>query len=117
MAQKTRIGSDLLGEKQIPSDALYDVQTLRCLENFNISHFHLNEYPNYLKGLAITKMGAAEANHSLGLITDEVYKAIMAACREICEGKHAEAFPIDMIQGGAGTSTNMNANEVIANVA
>ena len=115
MAQKTRIGSDLLGEKQIPSEALYDVQTLRCLENFNISHFHLNEYPNYLKGLAITKMGAAEANHSLGLITDEVYGAIMAACREICDGKHAEAFPIDMIQGGAGTSTNMNANEVIAN--
>lgn len=112
---KFRTGSDLIGEKQIPAEALYDVQTLRCLENFNISHFHLNEYPNYLKGLAITKMGAAEANHSLGLITDEVYDAIMTACREICEGRHAEAFPIDMIQGGAGTSTNMNANEVIAN--
>ena len=90
MSEKTRIGSDLLGEKQIPAEALYDVQTLRCLENFNISHFHLNEYPNYLKGLAITKMGAAEANHSLGLITDEVYDAIMTACREICEGRHAE---------------------------
>lgn len=112
---KFRTGSDLIGEKQIPAEALYDVQTLRCLENFNISHFHLNEYPNYLKGLAITKMGAAQANHSLGLLSDEVYNAIMAACREICEGKHAEAFPIDMIQGGAGTSTNMNANEVIAN--
>lgn len=112
---KFRIGSDLIGEKEIPADALYDVQTLRCLENFNISHFHLNEYPNYLKGLAITKMGAAEANHTQGLITDEVYSAIMQACKEICEGKHSEAFPIDMIQGGAGTSTNMNANEVIAN--
>ena len=112
---KFRTGSDLIGEKQIPADALYDVQTLRCLENFNISHFHLNEYPNYLKGLAITKMGAAEANHRQGLITDEVYKAIMQACKEICEGKLSEAFPIDMIQGGAGTSTNMNANEVIAN--
>lgn len=110
-----RIGSDLIGEKEIPAEALYDVQTLRCLENFNISHFHLNDYPNYLKGLAITKMGAAEANHSLGLITDAVYDAIMQACREICEGKWAEFFPIDMIQGGAGTSTNMNANEVIAN--
>ena len=115
MSEKTRIGSDLLGEKQIPAEALYDVQTLRCLENFNISHFHLNEYPNYLKGLAITKMGAAEANHALGLLTDEVYDAIMKACQEICEGQHTEAFPIDMIQGGAGTSTNMNANEVIAN--
>ena len=112
---KFRTGSDLIGEKQIPAEVLYDVQTLRCLENFNISHFHLNEYPNYLKGLAITKMGAAEANHSLGLITDEVYAAIMQACKEICEGSHTEAFPIDMIQGGAGTSTNMNANEVIAN--
>lgn len=112
---KFRIGSDLIGEKEIPAEALYDVQTLRCLENFNISHFHLNEYPDYLKGLAITKMGAAQANHELGLITDEVYDAIMQACREICEGKWAEAFPIDMIQGGAGTSTNMNANEVIAN--
>ncbi|MCQ2153950.1 MAG: aspartate ammonia-lyase [Bacteroidales bacterium] len=115
MSQKFRTGSDLIGEKQIPADALYDVQTLRCLENFNISHFHLNEYPDYLKGLAVTKMGAAEANHELGLITDEVYGAIMQACREIFDGKFAEAFPIDMIQGGAGTSTNMNANEVIAN--
>ena len=112
---KFRTGSDLLGEKDIPADVLYDIQTLRCLENFPISHFHLNEYPNYLKGLAITKMGAAEANHQLGLLTDEVYDGIMQACREICEGQHAEAFPIDMIQGGAGTSTNMNANEVIAN--
>ena len=112
---KYRTGSDLIGEKQIPADALYDVQTLRCLENFNISHFHLNEYPDYLKGLAITKMGAAEANRELGLITEEVHAAIMQACREICEGQHSEAFPVDMIQGGAGTSTNMNANEVIAN--
>ena len=110
-----RIGSDLIGEKQIPADALYDVQTLRCLENFNISHFHLNEYPDYLKGLCYTKMGAADANHQLGLITDEVFNAIMQACSEIIDGQHAEAFPIDMIQGGAGTSTNMNANEVIAN--
>ncbi|MBQ0087866.1 MAG: aspartate ammonia-lyase [Prevotellaceae bacterium] len=115
MTQLTRTGSDLLGEKQIPAEALYDIQTVRCLENFNISHFHLNDYPNYLKGLALTKMGAAEANHELGCIGDEAYKGIMAACQEILEGKLAEAFPIDMIQGGAGTSTNMNANEVIAN--
>ena len=112
---KYRTGSDLIGEKQIPADALYDVQTLRCLENFNISHFHVNEYPNYLKGIAITKMGAAEANHQLGLITDEVYENIMKASKEVYDGRLSEAFPIDMIQGGAGTSTNMNANEVIAN--
>jgi len=112
---KFRIGSDLLGEEQIPAEALYDVQTLRCLQNFQISHFHLNEYPDYLKGLAITKMGAARANHELGLITDEVFKAITKACEEIMEGQHKEAFPVDLIQGGAGTSTNMNANEVIAN--
>lgn len=115
MSEKFRIGSDLIGEKQIPADVLWDVQTLRCLENFNISHFHVNEYPLYLKGIALTKMGAAEANHELGLLTDEVYNGIMAACKEIMDGKLAEAFPIDMIQGGAGTSTNMNANEVIAN--
>lgn len=113
---KTRTGSDLIGELQVPADALYDVQTQRCLDNFNISHFHLNEYPLYLKGIAVTKMGAAIANHELGLISDEVFEGIMRACREISEGKHAEAFPIDMIQGGAGTSTNMNANEVIANL-
>jgi len=112
---KFRIESDLLGEIQIPSEALYGVQTLRCLENFDISHFHLNEYPLYLKGLAITKMGAAMANHELGLLTDVKYDAIMAACKELEEGKLNEHFPIDMIQGGAGTSTNMNANEVIAN--
>ncbi len=110
-----RTGSDLIGEKQVPADALYDVQTMRALENFNISHFHLNEYPDYLKGLAITKMGAAMANRSLGLLTEPVYEAIMQACREVFDGKLSEAFPVDMIQGGAGTSTNMNANEVIAN--
>lgn len=115
MPKKFRTGSDLLGEKEIPADVLYDVQTQRCLENFDISNFHLCDYPDYLKGLAVTKMGATEANHQLGLITDQVYEAIMQACREIMEGKHVEAFPIDMIQGGAGTSTNMNANEVIAN--
>lgn len=110
-----RTGSDLIGEKQIPADKLWDVQTLRCMENFNISHFHLNEYPNYLKGIALTKMGAATANHKLGLLSDKLFGAIMQACREVYDGKLSEYFPIDMIQGGAGTSTNMNANEVIAN--
>lgn len=112
---KTRTESDLLGAREIPEEALYGVQTLRGIENFPISKFHLGEYPMFLKGLAITKMAAAYANNELKLLTDEQYKAITEACLEILGGQHAEHFPIDMIQGGAGTSTNMNANEVIAN--
>lgn len=115
MEQKFRTESDLLGAREIPENALYGVQTLRGIENFEISHFQLNEYPLFIKGLAITKMAAAEANHQLGLLTDEQYKAIKQACQEIMDGKHHEHFPVDMIQGGAGTTTNMNANEVIAN--
>lgn len=104
-----------MGQKQIPADVLWDVQTLRCMENFKISHFHVNDYPALLKGIALTKMGAAMANHQLGLLPDKVFDAMMEACREIYDGKLDDSFPIDMIQGGAGTSTNMNANEVIAN--
>ncbi len=113
--QKMRTESDLLGSVEMPADALYGVQTLRGIENFRISKFHLDEYPLFIQGLAATKLGAAEANHELGLLTDEQYNAIAQACREIMEGQHHDAFPIDMIQGGAGTTTNMNANEVIAN--
>ena len=113
--QKMRTESDLLGSVELPADVLYGVQTLRGIENFRISKFHLNEYPLFIKGLAITKLGAAEANHKLGLLTDEKFNAIAQACREIMDGKHHDAFPVDMIQGGAGTTTNMNANEVIAN--
>ncbi len=115
MENKFRTESDLIGPREIPQEALYGVQTLRGIENFRISKFHLNEYPLFIKGLAITKMAAAEANHQLGLLTDEQYKAITQACQEIMDGKHHEHFPVDMIQGGAGTTTNMNANEVIAN--
>lgn len=113
--KKTRTESDLLGCVEVPEDVLYGVQTMRGLENFEISKFRLSEYPLFVNGLAIVKLGAAEANHELGLLTDEQYKAIAQACREIMEGKHHEFFPVDMIQGGAGTTTNMNANEVIAN--
>lgn len=107
--------SDLLGAREIPANALYGVQTLRGIENFPISKFHLNEYPLFIKGLAYTKMAAAQANHELGLLTDEQANGIIVACQEILDGKHHEHFPVDMIQGGAGTTTNMNANEVIAN--
>lgn len=115
MAQTFRLESDLLGELEIPAEALYGVQTLRGLENFLISKFKLKDYPLFINGLAYTKLGAAIANHQLGLLSDEQFTAIEQACREILDGKWHDMFPVDMIQGGAGTTTNMNANEVIAN--
>ena len=114
-ANDFRVESDLIGERQISNDFLYGVQTLRGIENFNISSFRLSSYPLFIHGLAWTKAGAAIANHRLGLLSDEQKEAILQACNELLEGKHHEHFPIDMIQGGAGTTTNMNANEVICN--
>lgn len=113
--KKTRVEIDLIGSREISDECLYGVQTLRGIENFSISKYHLNEYPLFINGLAMTKMAAARANHELGLLTDEQFQAITQACREILEGRFHDQFPVDMIQGGAGTSTNMNANEVIAN--
>lgn len=115
--QKTRIEHDLLGKREIPADALYGIQTLRGVENFSISRFRLDQYPLFINGLAYTKWAAADANHQLGLLTDQQYEGIVAACKDIISGKYHDQFPVDMIQGGAGTSTNMNANEVIANIA
>ncbi len=112
---RTRKEHDLLGDKEVPVEALFGIQTLRCIENFDISRDYLSEYPEFTKALGIVKLGAVLANHELGLISDEIKDAISAACRELMEGKHTEHFPIDMVQGGAGTSINMNANEVIAN--
>ena len=114
---KTRVEHDLLGKRELPANALYGIQTLRGVENFSISRFKLEYYPAFINGLAYTKLAAAEANHQLGLLTDEQYAGIKAACEDIVAGKYHEEFPVDMIQGGAGTSTNMNANEVIANIA
>ena len=113
--KKTRVESEWIGSREISDECLYGVQTLRGIENFSISKYHLNEYPLFINGLAMTKMAAARANHELGLLTDEQFQAITQACREILEGRFHDQFPVDMIQGGAGTSTNMNANEVIAN--
>ncbi len=111
----TRTEHDLLGYKEVPQEALFGIQTLRCIENFNISNYHLCDYPEFIKAFGYVKMAAIMANHKLGLVSDQVKDAIVAACQELIEGKHIEHFPIDMIQGGAGTSMNMNANEVIAN--
>ncbi|MBP5677452.1 MAG: aspartate ammonia-lyase, partial [Bacteroidales bacterium] len=115
--QEFRTESDLLGQKQVPEDALYGVQTARAIENFHISGNLLSSYSNFIRGLAITKKAAAMANMEVGMINEQQGEAIMWACDQLIEGKHHEEFPIDMIQGGAGTSTNMAANEVIANLA
>ena len=112
---KTRTESDLLGEKEVPVEALFGIQTLRCIENFDISRQLLSEYPQFTKALGIVKMAAIKANHELNLVSDEIKDAIVSACQELMEGKHTEHFPVDLVQGGAGTSVNMNANEVIAN--
>ncbi len=115
MAEKFRKESDLIGEREVPESALYGVQTLRGMENFQISRSKMSDYPNFIKGFAMTKMGAAKANAQQGLISKEQEAAILKACQEILDGQHHEHFPTDMIQGGAGTTVNMNANEVIAN--
>lgn len=113
---KTRIEHDLLGEKEVPADAYYGIQTLRAIENFeNISGITISDYPLYVKALAMVKWAAAKANHDLGLLSDEVTDAILKASEEIIDGQLLDQFPVDLIQGGAGTSTNMNINEVIAN--
>src|SRR5215211_4714076 len=111
----TRREHDLLGERDVPASALYGVQTLRALENFPISGVELNEFPTLVSAIAAVKEAATEANRDLGLLTNPVAQAIIDSCQEIRAGKHHADFRVDMIQGGAGTSTNMNANEVIAN--
>ncbi len=111
----TRVEHDLLGEREVPADALYGVQTLRAVENFPISGVHLSHFPVLVRSLAMVKQAAARANLELGLLDREVASAIDRASQEIVDGRHHGHFVVDAVQGGAGTSTNMNANEVIAN--
>ncbi len=111
----TRHEHDLLGDRDVPDQVYYGIQTLRALENFNISGVSLQFFPTLISSLAIVKMAAAKANHDLNLLEDDVTDAMVQACDEIMKGKYHRHFVVDMIQGGAGTSTNMNANEVIAN--
>ncbi len=111
----TRKEHDLLGDREVPDEYYYGVQTLRALENFNISGISLTHFPELIEALAMVKMAAARANQELGLISKPICDAICQACREIINGKMHTHFVVDLIQGGAGTSTNMNANEVIAN--
>jgi aspartate ammonia-lyase len=113
----TRIERDSLGEIAVPATALYGVQTQRALENFTITRVPISHFPDLVAGLALVKQAAARANRELGALPADIAVAIDAACAEIVAGKHHAHFQVDMIQGGAGTSTNMNANEVIANLA
>ncbi len=113
--QKFRVESDLIGELQVPIDAYYGVQTQRAINNYKISNTRMCDYPEYIIAMAYVKMAAAAANSELGVLDKTIGDAIIAACKEIVDGKFWDQFPVDMMQGGAGTSVNMNANEVIAN--
>jgi aspartate ammonia-lyase len=130
--QKTRIEHDLLGDLAVPADAYYGVQTARALENFQLSGIGINHYPGFVEAWAIVKLAAARANTDVGAMkpeklaaaranfetggfSREILAGIEGACKEIIDGKLHDQFRLDVYQGGAGTSTNMNANEVIAN--
>jgi len=115
--QDVRIEHDLLGEKAVPADAYYGVQTARALENFQISGRTVGDYPDFVNGWAYVKMAAAMANTDVGKMEAATRDAIIKAGEAILEGKYHDQFLVDPYQGGAGTSTNMNANEVMANVA
>ncbi|HCN10975.1 MAG TPA: aspartate ammonia-lyase [Chryseobacterium sp.] len=108
--------SDLLGTLQVPINAYYGVQTQRAIDNFKISGQHLSSYPHFIAALGMVKKAAAKTNYELGLLEENLYQKIAETCDELIAGKYHDQFPIDMIQGGAGTSVNMNANEVIANI-
>ena len=99
----------------MPAEAYYGVHTARALTNFAITGMRIGDYPELIIALASVKQAAAEANRELGLLPDSIADPVVAACREIREGRLHDQFVVDVIQGGAGTSTNMNANEVIAN--
>ena len=110
-----RLERDLLGEKFVPADAYYGVQTARAMDNFHITGIPISHYPDLVRGLGMVKLAAARANHDCGMLSPEILKGIEGACQELIEGELHDQFQVDVLQGGAGTSTNMNANEVIAN--
>ncbi|RFS26306.1 aspartate ammonia-lyase [Chitinophaga silvatica] len=112
-----RIEHDFLGEKEIPQDVYYGIQTLRALENFHITGIPMRVEPLFVQGLGYVKKGAAMANRDLGVLDKTKAEYIIKACDRVIAGEFNDQFLTDLIQGGAGTSINMNANEVIANVA
>jgi aspartate ammonia-lyase len=112
----TRIEHDLLGDKAVPADAYYGVQTARALENFQLSGVPINHYPGFVEAWAIVKLAAARANTDVGAMKPERLAGIEKAAKAVLDGKYHDQFQVDWYQGGAGTSTNMNANEVLANI-
>ena len=110
-----RLEHDLLGDFEVPADAYWGVHTARAVQNFPISGVPIGHYRSLIRALALVKQAAAEANHAVGELETDIKDAIVRACGEVAEGKFDNQFVVDAIQGGAGTSTNMNANEVIAN--
>ena len=112
---QTRTEKDLLGEKQVPAEAYYGVQTQRALENFQLSGVAINHYPGFVEAWA-SKAAAAQANYDAGAMKKERQDAIEKACNAVIAGKYHDQFQVDWYQGGAGTSTNMNANEVLGNI-
>ena len=115
MTTATRQEHDLLGYRDVPADAYYGIQTLRAFENFTVSGLRLNQFSTFIRAFATVKKAAAIANNKVGVLNDTVKDAIAAACDDLIADKYHDQFIVDMFQGGAGTSTNMNANEVIAN--
>ncbi|BDQ36799.1 aspartate ammonia-lyase [Pseudodesulfovibrio nedwellii] len=115
MSKEYRIEHDSLGEIEVSKDAYYGVQTQRALDNFHISGIAMSHYPRLINALAYVKLAASDANASLGLLDEQKSRAISRACEEILSGKLHEQFVVDVMQGGAGTSANMNANEIICN--
>lgn len=114
---KYRVEEDSLGQMDLPADCMWGIHTARAIGNFPISGIPLSLFPEFVRALAWVKKAAAKANRSLGVLTDDKAEVISVVCDEIIAGQHHQYFQVDMIQGGAGTSTNMNANEVIANLA
>lgn len=117
MSNNIRIEEDLLGTREVPAEAYYGVHTLRAIENFYISNNKISDIPEFVRGMVMVKKAAALANKELQTIPKSVANAIIAACDEVLNnGKCMDQFPVDVYQGGAGTSVNMNTNEVLANI-
>ena len=117
LAQDYRTETDLLGEVNVPADAYYGAQAARGMENFQISGQYINDYPDFMKAWGMIKLACARANTDAGKMSAEMLKLVEPGCQELIDGNYLDQFKIDLYQGGAGTSTNMNANEVIANIA
>ena len=113
---KPRVEKDLLGEKEVPGNAYYGIQTLRALENFKLSGITIDHYPGFVEAWAMVKLAAAQANTEVGAMKQDRLVAIEKATQAVLAGKYHDQFLVDWYQGGAGTSTNMNANEVLANI-